>query len=387
MAATRLFTYRDAVRHVIDYLGADIKEVARRDARRAVLAAYREFSACFRWSYYYQVGRVDTVAHYNTGTVDFDFTGGTFERQLTLASGTWPTWATYGVVVISNVAYQVATRESSTVITLSPNSNPGADVAAGTTYTIYRDTYPMPSDFLASDQMTEASNNLYPVYVHPSHWLEMQRKSKSPAQPSTYTYTSDPNYFGTMAMRLHPPPDNIYHYDFIYQRRPRPLIYDEVSAGTVAVTSAAFSVTGTSTAFVSDHVGSVIRISDDGTNPPESLEWQNPYDQERVITAYTSATSLTVDTAWDTTRSAVRYIISDPVDIEEGAMMNAFLRCCERQVAISKSLKTKGQADADYDRALILAREADSRNFSVQQAGRIGQYRQRLASMPSGPDT
>lgn len=372
MASVPVYTYRDAVTSTMDFIGSSTTtEIARRDARRAVQAAYREVASAAHWSYLYQRGRIDTVASYNTGTITYTNSS----RALTLASGTWPTWAQLGTVLISNVPYEVASRDSSSQLTLSELSNPGADVAAGTSYTIYQDTYALPADFVSCGPLFETTTSIYPVYVPPSEWLDRGRLIKTPSTPMAYTFTSDPKYFGTMAVRFWPPPSSVWHYDYLYLRRPRQIRIESVSDGSVTVTSGASAVAGTSTAFTSDMVGSIIRVSSSTTNLPESLEWQHAYDQQRTITAYTSSTSVTVDNTWDTTRTGVKYIVSDPIDIEAGGMLNAFLRCAELQVAYSKSMKQLPQVQSAYERALILAREADSRNFSEQVAGRSGSWR------------
>ena len=89
MARVNLFTYKDGVDHVLDFLGAAVSNEAKRDAKRAILAAYREFCAVRRWTYFMAQGRLVTVAPYSTGTITYTHTGGTYERQVTLATGTW----------------------------------------------------------------------------------------------------------------------------------------------------------------------------------------------------------------------------------------------------------------------------------------------------------
>src|SRR5258705_9919729 len=115
MSAVQLTTFGDLVGRLIDYLGSNATSEARRDCIRAVLDAYSELSNDSRWAYYLQRGRIVTVASYNTGTVEYLHSGATFERQLTLTSGTWPSWAQYGQVVLGTNVCQVADRKSSTV--------------------------------------------------------------------------------------------------------------------------------------------------------------------------------------------------------------------------------------------------------------------------------
>lgn len=387
MTQIGLWTYKDAVDHALDYLGASVSNEAARDARRAILAAYREIGNIHRWSYFYQRGRIATVAPYSTGTVAYDHTGGTYERQLTLSSGSWPSWATFGVVVISNIAYEVAERKSSSVLTLSATSNPGDDVAAGTTYSIYRDTYPLPTDLVAIDEVINVGQILSMAYEHPRGWLNRQRITQSPASPFMYTVAGDQNYFGTLALKLFPAPDQVYQLDFLYQRRPRPLGLDEYSTGTVTVTANDQTVTGSGTTFTSSMVGSVIRLSDDATNKPTGVIGSEPPAAERVIMAYTSATALTVDTAFEDSLSGVKFLISPPLDLEEGAMLTAFWRCVEKELAVIRKMKDRDAIYGLYRQALLEAMEADSRSFMPRASGGPGVYPYRLRDFPRGTDT
>src|SRR5688572_30035894 len=103
-----LVTYDDLTSHAIDY-GMQARDAeTERFARRAVLAAYADLPNHHRWSYYKEVGRLVTVDDYSTGTVEFDYTAGANERQLTLTDGTWPEWAALGAVVIDTTPYSVA---------------------------------------------------------------------------------------------------------------------------------------------------------------------------------------------------------------------------------------------------------------------------------------
>lgn len=385
MATARQTTYKDVLDHLVDFLGVNVAKEAVRDARRALLSAYREFGAVRRWSFYYQRGRLSTVAPYSTGTVAYTHS----TRTLTLTSGTWPTWAANGVVAISNVAYDVQTRTSNTALVLSSTSNPGADVAAGTSYTIYRDTYPLPSDFLAMDQAVAVGSSVaYPEYVHPREWLLPQQTQQSPGTPRAFTITRDPDDPGTMAVRFHPAPDAAYSFDFVYHARPRPLLIDDYSTGTASVTSGQSTVTGNGTVWTSRHVGCVVRLSPNATDLPVGPTGigGTPYDQERIVLAADSATQLTVDSAWTGTLSGVKYRLSDPVDVEEGAMLSAFLRGAEKELGYARQRKDREELNRIYQEALIRAMEADSRAFTRRAAGADPRPVYRFANMPRGAD-
>ena len=99
------------------------------------------------WSFLYKQDSVSIQAPYSTGTIAFDYTGGTHELQVTLSAGTWPSWAIEGMISISGSDYDVATRVSDTVILLATDNNPGEDVAASTAYSLHKDDYNLPDDF------------------------------------------------------------------------------------------------------------------------------------------------------------------------------------------------------------------------------------------------
>lgn len=379
-------TYKDLLELAIDYLGANPGGDASRDARRAVLNAIREFSNAKRWVYYYTHGRVVSNPPQNTGTIAYDHTGGTYERMVTLAGATWPTYANRSSLVINNIPYEVDKLKSSTVLTLTAATNPGADVAALTAYNLYQDTYPLPADCLACDRMILQNNAFALWYENPGLWLERQRVYHTPAVPRTYTFTGSNVFLGSLEVRFFPAPDNQYCFDFIYQRRPRPLRTEDYHVGSVAVTSSSATVTGTGTAWTQAMIGSVIRLSADGVNLPTSTAGNNQPLYERIINSVESATSLTADDTFDQTLSGLKYRISDPVDIEDGAMLTALERCIEMQVGLSRDRKTADRAMAMYKQALVAAMEADARNFSLQSSGPSHGYPYRLAQMPSGPD-
>lgn len=363
---TRLVTYKDMIDHAVEYLGINITGDAARDGRRAVQNAYRQLATMRNWSIYYRRGRVTTLASQTTGTIAYDDTGGTYENMVTISGSSFPSWAPYGTLLIGRVPYEIQEVKTATVATLSVNSNPGQDLAAGTAYTLYRDTYPMPIDFQAVDKLVMPSNLYAMKYVHPSRWLLDQQGLPSVGIPRYYTVMSDPNYYGTLAIRMSPAPSTSMTYDYIYKRTPRPLLLDEKKVGTASCVNASAVITGTGTQWKSDYVGSIIRLSADKTNLPTGLSGTNPFEVQRVIVSVESETSLTVDRVVAQTLTGVKHTISDPVDIEE-TMLNALLRCIEKELRISRRMKPVPEDELRYREAIALAFEADSRNFASRE--------------------
>lgn len=360
MASTAIWTYHDVLDHLLQLKGGTGDARLKTLARMAIQSAYNELTSVKNWSYLYARGRVTTDAQYTTGTITYDHTGGTYERLLTLASGTWPTNAARGIVLISGVEYHADSRKSDTELTLSVNSNPGADVAAGTAYTWWRDTYPLPLDFQAADDLIDHSQSYMASFMAAGTVLNYRANRQQANNPIAYTFLADPDYVGQMAVMFEPPPDVAYNFDFTYRRRALPMRTSDYSTGTVATSGT--TVTGTSTAWTSLMVGSCIRFGDT-TNVPGSVVSETPFKEERIITAVASATSLTIDAALDNAYSGAKYRISDVVDLEQGAMWVAFLKGCEKELGRLLPAQDYERLDREYEKALVRAKEADSRHF------------------------
>lgn len=368
MAQTPLVTFTDVVEELLDSQEIERTELNLRNAIRAVQEAYRFLSASHDWSYYQNRSIIPTVASYSTGTVTGDYTGGANERMLTLASGTWPDWAAFGRITISGTTYTVATRESDSIITLSPNSTFTSDIAAGTSYELFRDTYELPVDFKRLIRLMDVDNeHEVEVVSDGTHQVSQLTYFKSPDTPWQVAIRGVAEYYGSMSLSFSPPPSAIREYDLLYVRQPRQLNIEKYNTGTVTITGSTTTVTGNSTAFPEDCVGSIIRISSTATEPTGvagvSSGTVNRYYAQRTITARASATSLTIDATVSTsTLTTVGYVISDPVDIEHHAMYGAL-----RSLALAEYIRLKGHYGEyraqreEAMRELRLAMENDSR--------------------------
>ena len=111
---------------------------------------------------------------------------------------------------------------------------------------------------------------------------------------------------------------------------------------------------------------------------------QKAREHEATITAVASTTSLTIDTAPADALDKVKYVVTDPADIDEGGMMEYLYRECEQQWrTISRSsggpMSTAGAERREYELAFTRAREADSK-----YSGRRAALRDRRTSIPWG---
>lgn len=389
--AAYLFTYSDAINHCVRFLQR--REVPnfnpaqdQGDIRRCIQQAHREVAQRRAWAFLHKQGRIQLNATYSTGTVVYDYTGGAYERMLTLTTGTWPTWSASGTVRIDGVNHMVAERKSSSVITLDSVLCPNADISS-TTYDIFQTAYSLPDDFvrMASPQ---AEDTWYGAsWVSPEDWHSMERQDFQTGKVDSYTIARRNDSTGVLAALVYPAPDTAETWDYVYHSRPRQLViagYGENDCvGTVTVGSGSASVTGSQTAFSSSMIGSVMRFSSGGQTLPTNVDGFNPRAEEHMILSVTSATALTLATSTSQALTAVKYSISDPVNLDQ-AMTTLFLRCCEKHLAISFNLKDHSRIENAYAEAYTLATEADSRGMHVRVAGSYEVFPQRYTVDFSG---
>jgi len=340
--SAKFWTYQDAVEWLLDFYGRTSR--SQRDirlARRAVDNAYRDLVANEKWSYYECSHTLLTNANQTTGTVAYTHS----TRLVTLTGATWPENAALGMVRFNGVTCKVEAKYSSTQLLLYAGSNPGADVAAGTTYEWYRDTYFLPLDFIKlGDPVDERSGWGIPglQYVPPEDLYRYQRWTGSvQAEPVYYTITRDQRTAG-YAILLANPPTRSRNYSFMYTRAPRELRVQEYSDGTVDLTADSTAVGGNGTTWTDGHVGCVLRVSANGTDKPTSPYGDldgtyNPAWATRLIASRTDGSSLAVDVAFPETREGLRYTISDPLDIDWQTCGNYFQRLMELHYAIASN--------------------------------------------------
>lgn len=366
-----VWTFNDVTEHLLD--AYDLLPSGRniRQARRAILNAYRELPSKHRWTYYQRLMTVSTVAEQTTGTVVYDHTGGAYERMLTLSGATWPSYAAYGCVKLDGSTYKIDEYKSSTIVTLKAESNPGADVAS-TTYEWFRAQYILPWNFRRATPLTIMGESTVLTYVPPSELQDRLLGEDSPGDPTWYTFRNSGDEYGTIVVDFAPPPSTAKVYSFMAEVSPRELRIAAEATGTITVSSSSTTVTGSGTSFSSFHVGSVMRFSNSDLPPTSVIGCidnpgvgiDNPYFAQRKIVSVASATSLTIDSAVSTTTSlsSRKYQISDPIDVEPGSMFNYFLRLAEAEFATLITAKDARQRAELLPMQLREAMGADSRS-------------------------
>jgi len=167
--------------------------------------------ASHTWSFFRPVKDISTTAPYTTGTVTIAL------GVVTLAVGTFPTWAADGLLKVSNSYYSIATRDSTTQVTLDDLT---VAVAAGTSYELGRPEIPLDDSFedMAGDRTLAYypdQNELYPPVQnrHDQAVRVMQQDDPFYDRPVYYsirTVEFDATVGSRRRLAFYPTPDAIY---------------------------------------------------------------------------------------------------------------------------------------------------------------------------------
>jgi hypothetical protein len=370
MSATEIWTYQDIVEHLLDVFDSERAGRPLRIARRASAEALRELSSCYRWSYYDSSRILRTVAAYSTGSITYDNTGGTSENLVTLAGGTFPSSdVRYYRMIIAGIHYPINSYIDSTNVTLSANENPGADLAAGTSYQIYRNSYPLPVGFVEIGELYDITNEVpIPIVQTDKQHRDSIFWFDTPDTPWQASIRNDQEFLNSLSLVFGPPPNAAVVYGYTYHRSPRQLLTEKYATGTVSVSGGSTTCSITTGAFTTAHIGCVIRF---GTS---ALEPDNVFggitdtdtactDQRVIVSVASNGTSCVLDAAPAAAISAVKFTVSDPVDIEHTAMLTAYQRMAEAAYTRLSKREQKDRNDRESAAlmALRLAIEKDNR--------------------------
>jgi hypothetical protein len=232
--------FEAAVGHLIGYGATTGNWTAAQDAhvQRIIKRGLRQFYYHARmpdvaynheWSFLKPVVQLTLNAPYSTGTIEYDHTGGASERLVTLTSGTWPSWAAYGKLNIANVLYDVSTREGDTTLTLTSSSNPGADVASGTSYELTQDDYTLPDDCagVLGDMTFEPNVATHRVVQRGENQIRRLRQggiiTGTPSFFAVRVLASDQTTGQRMEAIFHPTPNDSYILTYRYNALPQAL--------------------------------------------------------------------------------------------------------------------------------------------------------------------
>lgn len=354
---TEIVTYQDAIDRLLIHFDRPAGERDVYLMRKSIADALRKLGN-HPWTWYTGKFTLHTEASYDTGTITYTHS----TLTVTLADGTWPANAAYGAIEIDNVVYLVASRVSDSQITLRTDGNPGENVAAGTEYCWFRESYTLPPGFVSMEEPKDtafASGGADMLRVRKGAILAVRRLySAVPMScPAYCTIERDPRREGRV-LAVAPPPSEARIYEFIYRRSPRMPGPPKYSTGTATATSDSTTVTGSGTTWSSRHIGCVLRISEtagiEPTGPCGSRKQSGSLDVfynaaalTRVIIAVPNATTLTLDSAADVSLSGMSYTISDPLDVDWETCGEYFDRLAESLLATNAHETAKSDRGGD----------------------------------------
>jgi hypothetical protein len=371
-----LWTFQDAVDHVQRAFNLEDRSLEKQRSMSVVMEAYRDIPSVNEWSYLVRRAQITTVASQSTGSISYDHTGGANERQVTLVGATFPTDVRYYKISIEGLPYKVEEFISNTVLTLSVDSSPQADIAAGTVYELYRSIYPMPPDFRRLDTLLELNDlGHQPRYVQPRELIALESEFVVAFdRPSAFTIRNSDDEYGVLVLEFGPPPSVSRTYDMVYRASPRTIRTfgqdAEYSTGTISVSGT--DITGVSTVFSDRMVGSIMRFTEGATVPTGSIGRANdyaPYAEQRIITSVSGATTLSIDSVMDGTYATDVYSIGDPIDLEGQVMMTPFLMLAEAKMARISNKKDFRERMQNYREQVKEAMGEDNRG--VVLGGRL----------------
>jgi hypothetical protein len=374
-----IWTFADLVDHLKDVHEFEFDTRAHRNARRAVLRAYRDLPNYNSWSYYSNRRRtLLTAAPQSSGTVAYDHS----TRRVTLTGATWPANVTKYRIILAGVHYEVFAWISSTIIELPFENNPGANIAAGASYTLYKEAYPLPIGFrkLVAVYDTEQQREI-PIITPGQQHRHAVHCWDRPGVPEYCTVRGGDDWLGGMTLMFVPPPSESRQYDLGIDVDPQPLRIERLTGADASVTQNAAVVTFSSTVIPVHAAGAAIRLSADDT-VPTSLIGEGASDGtdvthaahvERIILSRDGANQVTLDAPVPDTLTTVGFAISDPLDIEVSSMLTVLQRLAEAEYAKLQKIGEPAQRAsywATFERTLIDAKAADRRE--VKSGGRPG---------------
>lgn len=336
-----LFTFQDAFERLGVAAGVRSTGQEQNALRMAIMDAYRELPAKHDWSYYKRVLQVTTVPPESGKVADYDHTGGTHERQLTLTTGTWNSVADAGQVIMNHNLYDIDKRISDTVVTLSVDSNPGRDLSEeGITWC--QTAYPLGQRVRRVHYVAESNNDVPITYVPHDELAKHLRRTPAVSTPIMFNIHQTGGLLSEVEIEFAPPPLDARAYLIPIEAQPRPIrTVEDAVVGTASGTTFTLS-SGSAKSY---HKGAVLRVYGDTTQTPTGWGGDGsdyyPFVEQRIITAVNSTTEVEIESAFASEPGSVNAVITDPLDIDPVVMWDYFFALCRRKLSQYSPVGTK----------------------------------------------
>ena len=392
-------TYADILERMASFIKArpTAPSVDQQTLRYNIESSLREIVNYRDWKCLKKIWRVQLAALRKTGTVTYDSTTMIVE----LTGSTFPTDAKDWTLRIGggNVNCEIDSYIDPTHVLLKSPLIPNASIAVATSYTMGKTWYELPPEFIASWSPAEKNARFTGKYIPFEEWYLFDKYCNMAGIAHLWSIGPVPNKYNAIALYVYPWPQADEEYDLLMKIRPRSMIITGkeswASSGKVSVSlngttvSGSFTYSGTTpvyqTSFRELMIGSIIRFSADGTALPTDTNGTNPYVFQAVITDVDeTAQTLTLDTPVTRAFSAVKYVVADPLTLES-LLYDAFLRCCEKNLASAMDTKDALKVERQFLSAIQRAKYQDASVKQRQMVGESGRYLTRLADMKSRP--
>lgn len=359
--AQSVFTLSDAVDHLIDFGQGQRGTNRSRMALRAVESAVSRLASMHAWKCLsrqmeFRLSR----PVYGTCNVSTDSQSG--RTIATLSSGSWPDWVDLGRIEFQNAWGEVAARITDSIVELS-----GSGVREGTAkFTLVRDRYLLP-DIVGSVLEVRIGRD-YEYLLMPVQTGQELAQYDQVNRPVAFDVRDAGEYYGRHMLVTVPAPsvDEPVIVQYRAEIRPPRLEYWE---GSGKVSPDGSSIVLTSGMFPEIAVGSIIRIHD--TAPATGAFGNNRVSRndnvtpiaERTIVELTTANTALLDARINAEVSG-KVVVSDPIDVDRGAMQNAFLRLAEEDYLVLTG-STASQVEVARRAASLAVRDAQRSDAKV----------------------
>jgi hypothetical protein len=241
--STLSVTYHELLRELGRFLGwgrnpGRWKEDDKSDAEDCIKSGLRQFyiplpvdGKSHRWSFLDPLQTFSAVEPYSTGTVTI------VNGVVTLAGGTFPSWAASGDLRFGSVNYSVNTRDTGTQVTLDDLT---LDGAAGSSYSVVQQVYDLPADFggLIGPIFFRAGSTNFKTRVAQRSDIEVRKMAAEvhlgePGEPSYYavrpkTYSGGATAGPRFELVFDRPTDAAYTFEYRYQIDPNTIDFTNI---------------------------------------------------------------------------------------------------------------------------------------------------------------
>ena len=353
-----------------------------RDCRKAVVESYREITEAHRWPYLFAEAAITApprifgvtlgAAQFTANSTAFTITPAPAVSLVGYSIRAVPWAVGFSARIVAQTSPGAYTLDAPSFGWGTPSVSPPT-----TEYELYQDQILLPGDFVEMGEVYAFANGNYrPLeFVRPETWYHVATSWCDPTDyPRHYTVAGDALIPGVLTLKFWPNADWATTVRFGYRRRPRPIGFNVLGAnkGTVSIVADSATVQAQGTTTLPPAIGSILRLSADATPPTSdvgSVAGYNPPAYEARIVAVPAPGQLTVDRPCPVALTGVAYTIGAVVDIDQGTMIEALLRCAEKNVSRLRKSKSIDETEAAYQIAIDKARAAASPSYARRYAG------------------